>query len=295
MIETIAAQGSVVRAAKVLGLTQPAVTQALRETEIMMGAPLFQRHNKGVTPTAVGERVIETARSVVFELHRLEQELDQTIDQRAGSVSIGALPAAAAGLLPGVLARMREAHPEIVVGVVQGRTEEMLAALAMGEVDMVVGRLYEPAKSDRFHRAVLYEEPIVIVARTGHPLFKQRKTTPRLLSRYPLALPTATQRVHRDIERFMQGLDISQDNALRTTSLSLIREMLLSTDTVAVMPRLMMAGDLLRKAVREVTGLAPPVMRHGGLILRPDRKLSRSAQLFVDTLRAYLGAFEPKA
>ncbi|HEY1722920.1 MAG TPA: LysR substrate-binding domain-containing protein [Magnetospirillaceae bacterium] len=294
VIETIAAQGSVVRAAKVLGLTQPAVTQALRETELMMGVPLFQRHNKGVTPTAVGERVIETARSVVFELHRLEQELDQTIDHGAGTISIGALPAAAAGLLPGVLARMRDTHPEIAVGVVQGRTEEMLAALQLGEVDMVVGRLYEAAKTDRFHRAVLYEEPIVIVARTGHPLFRKGKLTAAMLGKYPLALPTATQRVHRDIERFIQSLDLSQDNALRSSSLPLIREMLLSTDTIAIMPRLMMAGDLLRKAVREVIGLAPPLMRHGGLILRPDRKLSRSAQLFVDTLRAYLGAFEPK-
>ncbi len=242
----------------------------------------------------VGERVIETARSIVFELHRLEQELDQTIDQGAGTISIGALPSAAAGLLPGVLARMRETHPQIAVGVVQGRSEEMLAALTLGEVDMVVGRLYEPVKPDRFHRAVLYEEPIVAVARTGHPLFKRRAITPALLGRYPLALPTATQRVHRDIERFMQNLDLAQENALRTSSLPLIREMLLSTDTIAVMPRLMMAGDLLRKAVCEIEGLAPAVTRHGGLILRPDRKLSRSAQLFVDVLQIYLGAFEPQ-
>jgi LysR family pca operon transcriptional activator len=294
VIETIAAQGSVVRAAKVLGLTQPAVTQALRETETMMGAPLFQRHAKGVTPTTVGERVIETARSIVFELHRLEQELDETIDGNAGTVSIGALPAAAAGLLPGVIARMREAHPKIAVGVVQGRTEEMLAALALGEVDMVVGRLYEPAKPDRCHRTVLYEEPIVAVARNSHPLFRKREITAPMLAAYPLALPTATQRVHRDIERFLQSLDLPQDNALRSSSLPLIREMLLSTDTIAVMPRLMMAGDLLRKAVREISGLAPPVMRHGGLILRPDRKFSRPARLFVDTLTAYLGAFEPR-
>jgi LysR family pca operon transcriptional activator len=294
VIETIATQGSVQRAARALGLTQPAVTQALRETEAMMGTPLFQRHAKGVTPTLVGERVIETARAIVQELHRLEQELDQAIDPDAGTVSIGALPAAAAGLLPGVLARMREAHPRIAVGVVQGRTEEMLAALALGEVDMVVGRLYEPAKPDRFHRAVLYEEPIVAVARTGHPLFRRRTITPSVLARYPLALPTATQRVHRDIERFLESLDLPLDNALRSSSLPLIREMLLSTDTVAVMPRLMMAGDLLRRAVREIDGLAPPVTRHGGLILRPDRKFSRTAQLFIDVLRDYLGALEPK-
>ena len=157
---------------------------------------------------------------------------------------------------------------------------------------MVVGRFYEPTQPDRYKRVVLYEEPIVAIARAGHPLFRRRPITAAKLRKFPLALPTATQRVHQDIERFIQSADLVQDNALRTSSLSLIREMLLSTDTVAIMPRLMMAGDLLRKSVREIEGLATPVMRHGGLILRGETRLSHAAEIFVDALRAYLGAFE---
>lgn len=295
VIDAIGTHRSLLKAGKALGVTQPALTQALRAAESLMGAALFYRHPKGMTPTALGERVLETARNILFELNRLESELDETLDQGAGTVVVGALPAAAIGLLPGVIARMRTAHPNVRIRVLQGRTEEMLAALGVGEVDLVVGRLYEPESPDRFQRVALYREPVVVVARADHPLFRKKRVTSALLAQYQLALPTATQRVYRDIETFLAGLDIQPTGALRSSSLPLIREMLLSTETVAVMPKLMMAGDLLRRAVREVRTSAPAVIRQGGLILRADRKLLPPAQAFVEILRGYVQALKTSA
>ena len=53
----------------------------------------------------------------------------------------------------------------------QGRTEDLLPLLASGELDLIVGRLYEPATPDGFVREPLWEEPISILARTEHPIF----------------------------------------------------------------------------------------------------------------------------
>jgi LysR family pca operon transcriptional activator len=292
VIDAIGSRRSLLKAGKTLGVTQPALTQSLREIEGLMGAPLFHRHPKGMTATALGERVIETARNILFELKRLEAELDQTVDQGAGTVVVGALPAAAIGLLPGVIARMRATHSQVRIRVLQGRTEEMLAALGIGEVDLVVGRLYEPESPDRFRRVTLYREPIVVVARADHPLLRHRRVTAAMLARFQLALPTATQRVYRDIEAFLAGFGLEPTDALRSSSLPLIREMLLSTDAVAIMPKLMMAGDLLRGAVREVPTTTQSATREGGLILHADRKLLPPAQAFVEVLRAYVGELD---
>jgi len=62
---------------------------------------------------------------------------------RRGGIALGVLPVTAAGVLPGVLARMKAAEPDIRVRIEEGRTEDLLPLLAAGEIDLIVGRLYE--------------------------------------------------------------------------------------------------------------------------------------------------------
>jgi LysR family pca operon transcriptional activator len=67
-----------------------------------------------------------------------------------------------------------------------------------------------------------------------------------------------------------------------------IREMLLATDLISVMPRLMMAGDLLRGALRVVPLPIPALDRPAGLILPRDRALPQAGRAFVECLRAHV-------
>ena len=77
-------------------------------------------------------------------------------------MAIGALPVAAAGMLPGVLKRLKESYPRLRVRLQQGRTEDLLPLLASGEIELIVGRLYEPVTLDGFDREALWTEPISI-------------------------------------------------------------------------------------------------------------------------------------
>lgn len=70
------------------------------------------------------------------------------------------------------------------------------------------------------------------------------------MRRYELVLPTVTQRVGRDIEHLLSLLGIDPASSLRSSSYALIRELLHGTEMLAVMPRLMMIGDLLRRTLR---------------------------------------------
>ena len=106
---------------------------------------------------------------------------------------------------------------------------------------------------------------------------------------FDFVLPTITQRVGQEIERLMSNMGLDAGAAFCSSSYGFIREMLLGGDSVALMPRLTMVGDLLRGALR----LAPlPVAaseRPAGLIQRRDAKLSPPAVLFVEVLRGYVG------
>jgi LysR family pca operon transcriptional activator len=238
--------------------------------------------------TAAGAVFVRSARRVLAELRRLDEELDEISGPGGGTVALGALPVAAAGVLPGALARLKATHPDIKARLRQGRTEELLPLLASGELDLIVGRLYEPVVPDGFAREPLWTEPISILARTGHPVFAHGLVTVAQLRSYDLVLPTVTQRVGQEIEHLLSLLGLVPASSLRSTSYGFIREMLLATDLISVMPRLMMAGDLLRGALRVVPLPIPAPDRPAGLILPRDRALPQAGRAFVECLRAHV-------
>lgn len=287
-IDAIEAQRSLVKASAALGVTQPSLTKALHDLEEMLEQRLFDRHPRGMRPTVAGLAVARAARRILAELRRLEAELNQLVSPGAGTVSLGALPVAAAGVLPGVLSRLARTHPDIKIGLQQGRTEELLPPLATGEIDLIVGRLYEPTMPDGFVREALWAEPLSILARTGHPVTRDGPPTAEMLRKYDLVLPTVTQRVGQEIEHLLFVLGLDPAAALRSSSYGLIREMLHDTDRLSIMPRMMMVGDLLRGTL-QVVALpieAPP--RPAGLIMASDRALPPACRTFVDCLRSYV-------
>ncbi len=278
--------GSLLKASAALGVGQPALTRSLRELESVVGAALFERHARGVRPTAAGVSVIRLARRVLAELRRAEEELD---GPGAGTVALGVLPVAAVGVLPGALIRLRAAHPGFRVRLEQGRMEELLPLLAARDIDLVVGRLYDPAVPDGFTRLPLWEEPISVLARAGHPLLRRRRrVTAAMLAAHELVLPTVGQRVGQEIDRLLALLGLGAAVALRSSSYGFIREMLLASDCLSIMPRSMMVGDLLRGTLGVVPLPVPAPPRPAGIILAGDAALPAGAQAFVAALRAHL-------
>lgn len=202
-------------------------------------------------------------------------------------VAVGVLPVASVGILPGMLSALRRSHPGLRVRLREGRTEELLPLLHAREVELVIGRLYAPAVPDGLLRQALWEEPVSLLARAGHPLARGR-VTPARLAACDLVLPTVSQRVGQEIDHLLARLGLPTEQALRSSSYGLIREMLLGGDSVSIMPRSMMAGDLLRGAVRvlPLPVEAPP--RPAGIILPPAPPPSAAVAALLAALRAHV-------
>lgn len=287
-VEAIVAQRSLLKASAALGVTQPALTKTLQELEEILGQRLFDRLPRGVRPTEAGEVFAQASRRILAEIRRLDEELDRLSSPDGGTVAVGTLPVAATGVLPGTLTRLKAQHPHLRLRLEQGRTEDLLPKLASGEIDLIVGRLYDPAMRDGFLREPLWEEPISVLARADHPVFRLPSITAESLRPYELVLPTVSQRVGQEIEAFLEPLALAPATSLRSSSYGFIREMLHGTDMISAMPRLMMAGDLLRGTLRVVPlPLAAP-RRPAGIILPQNRALPPSGHAFLAALRAHI-------
>jgi LysR family pca operon transcriptional activator len=290
-VDAIATHRSLQRAARALGQTQPALTKTLHEVEAMVGARLFERHARGVEANALGRAVAGAARRILAEVTRLEEDLDGLVAAAAGTVAIGALPVAAAGVLPGTLRLLRDRHPDLRVRLVQGTTEQLLPALSAGEVDIVIGQLYPPAAPDGFEREPMWDEPVAVLVRAGHPLLGQAAVGAAVgaadLAAFDLVIPTLGQRIGRDIDRALAAIGLTPPaGTLRVSSVIVIREMLLAGDAVTLIPRLMLRGDIERGIIAELPLPLDLPPRPAGIVRVPDRPATPGVEAVVDCLRA---------
>jgi LysR family pca operon transcriptional activator len=288
-VAAIASHGSLSGASQALGVSQPALTKTLREIEDLLGVRIFERHARGMFINDYGRLVADGARQILNTLRDMEEGFARLDDRIAGSVVIGALPTAATGVMPDVLRRLRASDPDINIEIIENRNFELTALLALGEVDLIVGRLY-PADTGEanFVRIELYEETFSFIVGPNHPLAAKEVVTPADLAEHELYVPSSS-RIHAEIVEFLAAHDIKAKYGVSTTSLALLRELLFSGDVLGVLPRLMMIGDVLRGSLRvlkfEGGGTPPP--RPAGIVYRADRPLLPAAQRLSETIADY--------
>ncbi|PTN42544.1 LysR family transcriptional regulator, partial [Achromobacter xylosoxidans] len=167
----------------------------------------------------------------------------------------------------------------------------LLAGLARGELDCVLGRLMLDATQPVFRTEVLYEEPICVVARVGHPLAKSTRITAAALARQDWILPPPQAPLRQRIDSYFaeQGLTLRAPMA-ESVSLLANEVLLRSSDLLSAMPRAVAQhyaalGVLAILRFRPDWNL-PPV----GVVQRAQVEAAPALQRFLDALRVEAGA-----
>jgi DNA-binding transcriptional LysR family regulator len=139
----VARLGSISAAADTLGYTQSAISRQIQALESETGARLLERLPRGVRLTTAGEVVERHARVILREVTRLAEAVAEPGSATA-TLSIGAVPSAAAALVPAVAHRLRAHHPEVRLRFVEGFTPDLFGRVARGELDLAVVTDYPP-------------------------------------------------------------------------------------------------------------------------------------------------------
>lgn len=159
---TVAEQGSMAAAARILDITPAAVAQQVRTLEREIGVPLIARVGRTVSVTEEGARILQKARELLHGVADLRSIANE--GAVSGELRLGACPTALAGMLPDVLARMVEAFPRINVFIQPGFSQELYRLVERGDLDaaIVLQAPYELPKTCEWR--LLREEPLVVLA-----------------------------------------------------------------------------------------------------------------------------------
>jgi len=177
MIRELARRGTIAATARALGLTPSAVSQQLSALEREAGLALIDRADRRATLTPAGHALVEHADRVLDALAAASAELDRVRGAVGGPFRIATVPSAAPALVSPVIARLRVAHPDLDVTVIDEEPHRSLDHLDRGTIDLAVVDRYAaaplPLEADLDARALLVE-PLLAVLPVGHPALGRR-------------------------------------------------------------------------------------------------------------------------
>jgi len=177
-LEVLAAavrERSLAAAARSLGITPSAASQAIAALEVQAGTLLLVRRTRGVVPTPAGERLALRAEAMLAELEAAELEL---VGPQPGRIRIAAFPTAVFGLMPAVTSRFQEELAHTSLDITELEPDDARAALRAGTVDLAVvnhDASLAPDGNGPFRSHHIVDEPVVVALPADHPLAAARR------------------------------------------------------------------------------------------------------------------------
>jgi DNA-binding transcriptional LysR family regulator len=236
-VREVARQSSFSRAAEVLGLTQPAVSQQIAALERQLGARLLDRGPGGVAATELGAVLLAHADALADRLALARSQLGELIGAEARRLRVGAFPSALATIVPAAIARLRDAEPALEVSVIEGSSPDLAARVGAGELHFAVcfqDATLERREHEGTRRHDLFDEPMVAAVPPDHPLAARERIEASDLAEEVWTAPSSTGL----IARFCATHGFAPRIAFVTSDVLASRALIASGLCVTLTPRL---------------------------------------------------------
>ncbi len=286
MIVALEEHGTILNAANVMGLSQPAITKRLQDLEKDLGITLFLRMSRGVEPTPYGEIVIKHAHIILNQLRSAEGEVSDLSAGLGGRLRIGIPVAASTNLVSTAIIKLLEKRKNVQVTLVEDYNIRLIPSLKRGNLDFIVGRLPEKSQHDDINMEVFYKEVLQVVVRQKHPLADKKKVTINDLLKYHWLMPPQDSIMYSHIENFFRK---NKTKMPETSIYSLAHagslRVLQHQDLIAAFPSESIASDVESGRLKVLDIDLSDEATEIGIITRSDSFSSPAADMFIDIIR----------
>ncbi|MDX3282738.1 LysR family transcriptional regulator [Streptomyces scabiei] len=224
LLLAVARLGSLGRAARELGITQPAASSRIRSMERQLGVALVDRSPRGSRLTDAGALVTDWARRIVEAAEAFDAGAQALRDRRDSRLRVAASMTIAEYLLPGWLLALRAARPDTAVSLLAGNSTVVAERLLADEADL--GFVEGPTVPAGLDAAVIAHDHLIVVTAPGHPWARRRKPVEAAeLAATPLILREKGSGTRQVLEGALGSLarpliELSSTTAVKSSALS---------------------------------------------------------------------------
>ena len=280
--------GSVSRAAEALFVSQPAITLQLQALERELGEKLFERSGRRLAPTRAGEALYELARPLVEGIDALPTAFRHALKgMDAGELNIAANSSTILYLLPRIVERFRERHPDVRLSLHNTVSADGTDLLRADAVDLVVGSMHDVPGDLSYAPLHRFEQRLVMPP--GHPLADKPDLTLADIGAHGLILPPKRQITWRLVDLVFQQNRVPYTVALEVGGWEVIKQYVAMGMGISILSSICLTdADRGRIVARPLDRFFPA--RSYGVVMRKGRLPSPQARAFMDLIQPDLFA-----
>ncbi|HEY2629443.1 MAG TPA: LysR family transcriptional regulator [Usitatibacter sp.] len=271
--------------AESIGVTQPAVSMAIRQLEDSIGVALFERTARGMIPTLAGAALALRLKRALAEIRHAVADIAALRGITQGTVTVGALPLGRTRLLPESIAGVIAKYPGLRVATIEGSFESLAAHLRAGDVDFILGALRPVEFANDLEGQPLTDDELGIVARSGHPWARRTRISTRELARANWVLPRLNTPNRTLFERALRMRGLPPPKVVvETSDLAVLRGVLVNTDLLTAISPRQLSYELAAGLLRRLPIALPETRRVIGITRRSDSLPWPGAKLLMEEI-----------
>ena len=276
------------QAALAVNITQPSASKMLADIEDAFSFQLFERHARGMDPTALGAEALAYARQSLADLGRFAEGLEVKRRGGHGQLLVGAIMGAAPDILARAVAELKVERPLLNVRILGETSDQVLDLLHRREIELAVGRFTTPLQHNEFDFSALANEAMLLVVRAGHPLTVQPSVDLSQITLWPWVVQPITSPARLLLEEEFQTAKLSSPvNLVECSSIFATLQLLQNSEAIAMLPESVVRDYLKAGVLAALPVEIGKALTGFGLLVRKDKSLSEPAQRFAVLLRKY--------
>jgi len=284
--------GSFSRAADLLGVAQPSLSNRIQSLEREVGQAMFERMGRGVKLTDAGRAFLPYAQRIKRTLGDGLLVLEGTRDGTAGRLMIGSAPAVGTYVLPRILKIFCDNRQGVDVMVRTGHSDEVLQMVLDDDVQVGFGR---PINHPDVRTIVLYKDELVLVVPSNHRYAKRGSVKVDELSEESLILFDRDSGYYGMIVGLFRDLGVVPQQQMQLDNIEATKKMVESGLGIALLPEVSVEREMRLGTLHKVhIEAAEPVERDIAVMYRRNKPQSGPMSAFLDVLGEIYGVSLPR-
>ena len=265
-------------AAERLHISQPSVSQAVRELESYYNIKLFERLSQRIYITETGKKLLPYARHIIDSFETMEGFINDTsagnVIRVGGSVSVGTR------LLPPMIKSLENEVPDVDVCVIVDNTAAIEGKIQRSELDIAV--VEGIVRSDELVKKDIYDDELVLVVGPEHELFNHPGIKLKELTKHALISRESGSVERNQFEQFLLEHDIKMKNKWSCSNTETIKKAVLNGEGIAILSRMVIEKEIAAGEVRVLNVENTRLKRKIKLIYHKNKYISQSMKQFID-------------
>ncbi|ABA75106.1 MULTISPECIES: transcriptional regulator CynR [Pseudomonas] len=273
----VADHGGFTRAAEALHVSQPTLSQQIRQLEESLGVDLFDRTSRSVKPTDAGQAYIECARRVLVELEAGKRALHDVKDLSRGSLRLAMTPTFMAYLVGPLVRDYVARYPGIHLEIFELSMDDIEAGLADDSLDIAIA--FTPVRNPDIECIPAFVETLGVMVGREHPLYDSSSVlTPDDIAQLDFALLAPDFITRLSIDEYFRQRGITPKVQIEVNSVSTLLEVIRHAPIATMLPEAIATED---RALRRLHVESEAPQRGAALLRRQNNYHSAAAEAFM--------------